>query len=101
MKGKLVRDKIPEIIAKDGKRPITHIASKKEYWRRLLEKLEEEVKEFKKGPNKEELADILEIIYAIADYKGIKKNVLGTIRKKKAKERGTFKKRIIWEGNEK
>jgi len=43
---KLVRDKIPQIIEKSGKTPITHNASDKEYWKKLKEKLREEVDEF-------------------------------------------------------
>lgn len=94
---KLVRDKIPEIIKRKGKEPIIHIANKKEYWQGLREKLKEEVDEFLKKLNKEELADILEIIYAICDFKEINKNNLENLRKKKVKERGGFKKKIILE----
>jgi predicted house-cleaning noncanonical NTP pyrophosphatase (MazG superfamily) len=92
---KLVRDKIPEIIKKKGKIPIIHIANEKEYWKGLKRKLREEVNEFLKNFNEEELADILEIIYAICDLKKIDKKGLEKLRKKKAKERGEFKKKII------
>jgi predicted house-cleaning noncanonical NTP pyrophosphatase (MazG superfamily) len=61
----------------------------------LKEKLREEVKEFLKRPNREELSDILEVIYAICDFKKIDKKGLEKLRKKKAKERGEFKKKII------
>jgi predicted house-cleaning noncanonical NTP pyrophosphatase (MazG superfamily) len=61
----------------------------------LKQKLKEEVEEFLKTPNKEELADILEVIYAICDFKKIEKKELEKLRKKKIKERGGFKKRII------
>jgi predicted house-cleaning noncanonical NTP pyrophosphatase (MazG superfamily) len=92
---KLVRDKIPEIIKKKDEKPIIHVANKREYWQALKEKLREEVDEFLKRPNREELADILEIIYAICDFKTIDKRELEKLRKKKAKERGKFKRRII------
>ncbi len=92
---KLVRDKIPEIIKKKGAVPITHIASDDEYWQKLKEKLHEEVDEFMKDNNDEEIADILEVIYAICDYKKIDKNKLELLRKKKAEERGGFKDKII------
>ena len=92
---KLVRDKIPEIIKNNREVPITHIASEDEYWQKLKEKLQEEVDEFMKESNEEELADILEVINAICDFKKINKKELELIRKKKTKERGGFKERII------
>jgi len=92
---KLVRDKIPEIIEKKGIMPITHIADNKEYWQKLKEKLQEEVDEFVKNDNKEELIDILEVIYAICDFKNLDKEKLELLRKRKVKQRGRFKKRII------
>lgn len=94
-RNKLVRDKIPEIIKKKGAVPITHIASDDEYWQKLKEKLQEEINEFMKESNKEELADILEVIYAVCDYKKIDKKQLELLRKKKAEERGGFKDKII------
>lgn len=92
---KLVRDKIPEIIKNKGINPITHFASDDEYWQKLKEKLQEEVDEFMKDNNDKELADILEVINAICDYKKIDKKELERLRKKKAKERGRFKAKII------
>ncbi len=92
---KLVRDRIPEIIKQKGKVPITHIADDKEYWQKLKEKLQEEVDEFIEDNNKEELADILEVVYAICDFKKIDKEKLEILRKKKAEERGRFKDKII------
>ena len=92
---KLVRDKIPEIIRNKGGRAITHVADKEEYWKKLKEKLEEEVEEFLRDSNEEELADILEVLYAICDFKKIDKKKLELIRKKKARERGKFKHKLI------
>ncbi|MHA1758836.1 MAG: hypothetical protein ACTSVV_18865 [Promethearchaeota archaeon] len=92
---KLVRDKIPEIIKNKGAVPITHIADDEEYWQKLKEKLQEEVDEFLKDSNEEELADILEVIYAICDFKNFDKEKLELLRKKKVEERGGFKDKII------
>ena len=92
---KLIRDKIPEIIKKTGKNPVMHTASNKEYWEKLKEKLKEEVDEFLGESNEEELADILEVIYAICDFKKIDKEKLELLRKEKDKKRGGFKDRII------
>jgi len=92
---KLVRDRIPEILKKKGVTVITHIAKKEEYWEKLKEKLKEEVDEFLRDNNEEELADIFEVLYAICDFKRIEKKKLDLIREKKAKERGKFQHRII------
>lgn len=92
---KLVRDKIPEIIKNNGETPITHIASDEEYQQKLKAKLQEEVNEFLEDSSKEELADILEVIYALCDFYKIDKNELGQLRKDKAEKRGGFKNRIV------
>lgn len=92
---KLVRDRIPEIIKQGGKIPITHIASDDEYWKKLKEKLKEEVDEFYNDSSEEELADILEVVHAICDFKKIDKEKLKLLRKKKDEEKGGFKNRII------
>ncbi len=94
---KLVRDKIPEYIRSKGSVPITHIADEGEYWQKLKEKLQEEVDEFLKDGNPEEIADILEVIDAICNYQKINKQELRAIKDKKAEERGRFEKRIILE----
>jgi len=92
---KLIRDKIPDIIAKDNHTSITHIATNTEYWRQLRRKLKEEVNEFLGTPNLQELADILEVIKAICSFKNISWQKLENFRKKKARQRGIFKKKII------
>ena len=92
---KLVRDRIPEIIRQRGDVPVTHIADDAEYWKKLKEKLREEVEEFSKDGSEEELADILEVIYAICDFRKIDREKLELARKRKAKERGGFKSKII------
>lgn len=92
---KLIRDKIPEYISKKGEDVITHIADDVEYGRALKEKLLEEVREFMKDENIEELADLLEAVDAIIKYKGFNRDELRRVKKKKVLERGAFKNRII------
>ena len=66
-----------------------------EYEEKLKAKLQEEVDEFIKDSNEEELADILEVIYALCDFYKIDKNKLEETRIKKRKKRGGFKNKII------
>ena len=92
---KLVRDRIPDIIRRDGERPITHIAEGKEYEEALADKLQEEIVEFLENPSAEEAADVFEVIQAICALKGVDISKLEETRQKKADERGGFKDRII------
>lgn len=92
---KLVRDKIPEYIESKGEKAVTHIANDAEYWQKLQEKLQEEVGEFLNDESIGEVADILEVIDAICEYKRYDKDELGRVKGKKTEERGRFEKRII------
>ncbi|MBU6414844.1 nucleoside triphosphate pyrophosphohydrolase [Patescibacteria group bacterium] len=92
---KLVRDNIPEIIRQNGGKPKTRIAAPEEFWQKLKEKLREEVTEFLETENIEELADILEVIDAVCAFRQFDRNELSCVKTQKAKQRGTFIKRII------
>ena len=101
---KLVRDKIPEIIKNAGKTPVTHILSDEEYLSKLDKKLNEECAEYQTDKSIEELADMLEVIYAIAEARGWSVSELEAVRRDKAEKRGGFKNKIyleyVEEGNE-
>mgnify|MGYP001596255645 CR=1 FL=1 len=97
---KLIRDKVPAFIKKAGKTPILRIAKDTEIYQLLLKKLDEEVTEYQMSRNPEELADIIEACYALAKTHKIPAAKLEQMRKKKAKERGAFDKRIVWMGNQ-
>ena len=63
---KLVRDKILEIIKVNGQKSTHKILTADEYAVELTKKLVEEVEEYKKDKNTDELADIMEVVYALA-----------------------------------
>ena len=67
---KLVRDRIPEIIEASGKTCVTEILSEETYLRMVDAKLYEELAEYHRDQNIEELADLLEVIYAGAMARG-------------------------------
>lgn len=92
---KLVRDKIPAIIEAQGEKPRLRFLDDAEYSRCLEAKLDEEVREFHQDQNIEELADILEVIYALADNLGSSKEELMSVYQKKHDKRGGFRDRIF------
>ena len=97
---KLVRDRVPEIIAAEGKMPKTRILNNEEYLDALIQKLGEEYEEFKADNSAEELADIQEVILALADALNIAHSDLAKTLSDKAIKRGGFKKRIFLESVE-
>ena len=92
---KLVRDKIPEIIESDVKTCKTELLSDEEYIKMIDAKLDEELAEYHKDQNIEELADLMEVIYAAALARGYSLEDLEMVREKKVQERGGFEKRIL------
>lgn len=92
---KLVRDKIPQIIEKAGKKPIIRILSDDELPLYLEMKLEEEVKEYRESKNPEELADILEVIVTLAKTQGVSFEDLMILQAEKRFRNGGFKEKIL------
>ena len=93
---KLVRDRIPEIIEKTGKQCEIEILNDEEYLKAIDAKLDEELAEYHKDQNLEELADLLEVIYAATIARGYSIDEdLEKMRAFKANERGAFNKRIL------
>lgn len=92
---KLVRDKIPQIIEKAGKKPIIRILSDDELPLYLEMKLEEEVKEYRESKNPEELADILEVIVSLAKTQGLDVTNLLALQAEKRFRNGGFNDKIL------
>ena len=92
---KLVRDKIPEIIEESGKTCEIEILSDEEYLQMLDKKLDEELAEYHQEQNIEELADLLEVLYATAKARGYSIEELEHVRVEKQKARGGFDKKIL------
>ena len=92
---KLVRDRIPEIIEASGKTCMMVILDDAEYLRMLDSKLDEELAEYHKDQNIEELADLLEVIRTVAIARGYTVEELEHIRKQKAEKRGAFQNKVF------
>ena len=87
---KVIRDKIPEIIADSGKKYSIKQLDDTSFLAEIEKKLIEEVNEYSESKDIEELADILEVIYRISELRGVNSDELDEIRKEKAEKRGKF-----------
>ena len=94
---KLVRDRIPEIIEKDGRKAKTKILDDEEYRKQLNKKLQEEVKEYLEDNDVEELADIVEVVYGILNSMNVTIDEFEKVRKNKKEKNGGFEKKIYLE----
>ncbi len=92
---KLVRDRIPDIIAASGKRCAVRVLGDEEYLLSLNQKLGEEVEEYRANPGVEELADLVEVVHAILEFKGITLEQFEQIRREKREVRGGFSRRLF------
>ena len=92
---KLVRDKIPQIIEGSGKTCVTRSLSDAEYLAALDAKLQEELNEYQADKSMEELADLLEVIRAVAAARGSSIEEVEAIRRDKTAKRGGFEKKIL------
>mgnify|MGYP004546087123 FL=1 len=97
---KLVRDNIPNIIKNNGEDPITRILTNEEYKQELEKKLYEEYQEVLESSGKdriEELADMLEIIKALAKLENKDLDDIINIANQKNNKRGAFNDKIFLE----
>ncbi|HEY1641002.1 MAG TPA: nucleoside triphosphate pyrophosphohydrolase [Streptosporangiaceae bacterium] len=97
---KLVRDRIPEIIRDNGGQPATRILSQEDFRAALIAKLGEEAHEVSAAPAADlpgELADVLEVLRALAGAAGLTWAELTDEAARKRAERGGFRDRIFLE----
>ncbi|MCV7281685.1 nucleoside triphosphate pyrophosphohydrolase [Mycolicibacterium flavescens] len=96
--GKLVRDRIPELIRESGRTPHVVTLSPNAYRRALLDKLREEAMELSAvqttEPMLEEAADVLEVLAAIAVEHGVTLDTIGEVARTKREKRGGFAMRL-------
>lgn len=92
---KLIRDRIPEIIKNSGNICEIKILDDEDYLKELNNKLYEELNEYNESGEIEELADLTELIYAIAEFKGYSIEEFNNLRIDKEEKRGGFKKRLF------
>jgi predicted house-cleaning noncanonical NTP pyrophosphatase (MazG superfamily) len=97
---KLVRDGIPRIIEAGDGRPVTRVLDQAEYLAALRAKLVEEAEEAQAAPDgrlRSELADVLEVLRALATARGMSWEDIVAEAARKRTERGGFDQRIFLE----
>ncbi|WP_432542955.1 pyrophosphohydrolase domain-containing protein [Kineococcus sp. SYSU DK002] len=96
--GKLVRDRIPELIRARGAEPVTRVLDEAEYDTALRDKLVEEAQELRNASSSGELlaeaADVYEVLAALADRLGVDLGTIAQAAQHKRAERGAFEERI-------
>ena len=88
---KLVRDNIPSMC----KNPETKILGQEDYTAALKLKLQEEVGEYLQDGTIEELADIMEVVEALAENQGSTLREVMEFKQRKQSKNGAFKERIF------
>ena len=97
---KLVRDNIPDIILSNEETPVTRILNDEEYKKALEEKLYEEYEEVLSAGGTErceELADMVEVIRALAKLENKSLEDIISLAEDKRAKRGGFDDRIYLE----
>jgi predicted house-cleaning noncanonical NTP pyrophosphatase (MazG superfamily) len=97
---KLVRDRIPELAAANGHPGTFHQATEAEYAVCLRAKLLEEAQEAAAAAPAalvEELGDVLQVLYALAELAGCAAAEVECARVRKARTHGTYTRRLLWQ----
>ena len=98
---KLIRDRIPEIIDKAGKKYQITALPQIGFIKALKQKLVEEAQEFSQAQNQEEmineLADVLELVETNAVANGLDMATIRHAKIEKKRNRGGFKKKLLLE----
>ena len=96
---KLVRDNIPQLIKKEGKKAIIKKIEKSDFKYYLKIKLKEEVDEILKSESKsdltERIADVIEVIDYLAEEYNINKSEITKAKKDKLTKKGKYDKRTL------
>ena len=97
---RLVRDKIVGALEADGKIAKSKVLNNQQYLEELVKNLVDESNELSKDRSVARLADIQELVLAIAGALDIEPSDLASTMANKAVEQGAFKKRIYLESVE-
>ena len=92
---KLVRDKIPQLIRDSGRKYTSRILSEEEYFDALLDKIIEEIEEYRISGNEEELADVYEVLDCLVEFKEYEPMHIDYLQLIRREARGSFKEKVL------
>ncbi len=93
---KLVRDGVPALYGLNADAPVYRVADRSEMFDLLIAKLREETEELAASKDPEELADVLEVVKALAGAIGSTEASVENTRRAKVEYAGGFQERIVW-----
>ena len=92
---KLVRDRIPELIKESGRASTSRILSKEEYFNALLDKIVEEIEEYRSSGLEEEIADVYEALDCLVEFKEYEPMHIDYLKLIRKEARGSFRERVL------
>jgi predicted house-cleaning noncanonical NTP pyrophosphatase (MazG superfamily) len=92
---KLVRDRIPALIKESGRDCTTRILSQEEYFDALLDKIVEEIEEYRNSGAEEEIADVYEALDCLVEFKEYEPMHIDYLKLIRKEARGSFRERVL------
>lgn len=92
---KLVRDRIPQLIEESGRSYTSRALEKEEYFDALIDKIIEEIEEFRNSSNEEEIADVYEALDCLVQFKEYEPMHIDYLKLIRREARGSFKDGIL------
>ena len=92
---KLVRDRIPVLIKESGRNCTSRILSQEEYFNALLDKIVEEIEEYRSSGAEEEIADVYEALDCLVEFKEYEPMHIDYLKLIRKEARGSFRERVL------
>ena len=92
---KLVRDNMPRLIKESGRECSYRIMNDREYFEALLDKVVEEIEEYRTSGNEEEIADVYEVMDCLVQFKEYEPMHIDYLRLIRKEARGSYKDRVL------
>jgi predicted house-cleaning noncanonical NTP pyrophosphatase (MazG superfamily) len=92
---KLVRDNMPQLIKESGRECRHRIMNDREYFDALLDKVVEEIEEYRISGNEDELADVYEVLDCLVQFKEYEPMHIDYLRLIRKEARGSYRDKVL------